>query len=824
MERLWQDLSYGLRVLARSPLFNLVAVLSLALGIGANTTIFTLIDAVFLNPLPVEEPARLVAVYTTDEKNTGGFLTHLQTSYLNYLDYRNKNEVFSGLAAHQFVPQLSLVAGGGAPEQVVGQIVSGNYFEVLGVRPALGRFFLPDEDKTPGAYPVVVLGHGLWRRRLGGDPNIVGKTVLLNTQAFTVVGVAPEEFRGTLPLFGPELWLPTMMWKQVVTGAFREWFEERRPLIFDITGRLKPGVDLAQAQANLKTIGLQLERDYPEPNKGRNVTLVALSKATINPGFRGQLIAIGALLMTVVGLVLLIACSNVANLLLARATARRKEIAIRLSMGASRGRVIRQLLTESILLGLLGGALGVLFAFWGLDLLWAYRPPFFPENVTRPALSGTVLGFTFVISLLTGLLFGLAPALQASRPNVSAELKNEEQTLGRGFARVSFRNLLVVAQVALSLVALIGAGLFLRSLGQAQQIDPGFETENLAVLQFNLGTAGYDRVRGESFQRQLIERAESLPGTRSATLATMLPLAGGGLQRSVFPEGSEPTGSGTGVLVPVNAVGLRYFETMGIPVLRGRDFSEVDREGSSLVAVINETMAKRFWPNRDPLGARFRFFGDREPREVVGLAKDGKYFFLGEDPQPCAYVPLLQNYDEAVTLQVRTDGEPAMVLGSVQREIQAMDRSLPVLNPRTISEVFSQSLWAPRMGAGLLGLFGGLALLLASVGMYGVMAYSVSQRLREIGIRMAMGAARRDVVRLVLKEGMSLVGVGVALGVALSLVAARLLSALLFGVGTADPATFTVTPLLLTLVAFLANYLPARRAAAVDPMLALRFQ
>jgi predicted permease len=823
MEWLRQDLRYGLRVLAKSPLFNLVAAVSLALGIGANTTIFTLVDAVFLNPLPVHQPSRLVAVFTTDEKNTGGFLTHLQTSYLNYQDYRDKNEVFSGLAAHQFVPQLSLVVEGSPPEQVVGQVVTGNYFEVLGIRPGLGRFFLPDEDKTPGAHPVVVLSHGLWQRRFGGDPGVVGKTILLNSQGFTVVGVAPVEFRGTTPLFGPDLWLPSMMWKQVVTGAFRDWIDERRPLVFDITGRLKDKVDLRQAEANLKTVGLQLERDYPEPNKGRNVTLVPLAQGAINPGFRGQMIAVSWLLMGVVVVVLLIACSNVANLLLARANVRRKEIAIRLSMGASRRRVIRQLLTEAILLGLAGGALGLVFAIWGLDLLWAFRPPFVPDNIARPGISGTVLGFTFVISVLTGVLFGLVPALQASRPNVSAELKNELQTVGRGFARLRFGNLLVVGQIALSLVALICAGLFLRSLVNAQKIDPGFEMENLAVLNFNLGTAGYDPVRGRAFQRQLTEQVERLPGVGSASLATVLPLSGGGLARSVFPEGKD-TAEASGVLVPVNSVGLGYFETLGVTLLRGRDFSEADREGSLLVAVVNETMAKRFWPDRDPLGARFRFYGDEAPREVVGVARDGKYFSLGEDPQPFVYVPLLQNYDEAVTLQVRTMGDPAVVLASVQREIQALDRSLPVLNPRTISEVLSQSLWAPRMGAGLLGLFGGLALLLASVGIYGVMAYSVSQRTQEIGIRVAMGAARRDVLALVLKEGMRTVGIGVAFGVALSLVAARLLSSLLFGVGAADPATFSLTPLLLAGVALLATYLPARRAAAVDPISALRFQ
>jgi predicted permease len=824
MEKLLQDLRYGVRVLVRSPGFTLVAVLSLALGMGANTAVFTLLYAVLLQPIPaVEEPSRLMALYTTDERNTGGFMTHLQTSYLNYKDYRDQNESFSALAAHQFAT-VSLVAGSGPAEQVVGLTVSGNYFDVLGVKPRLGRFFLPDEDRARGLYPVVVLSHGCWQRRFGGDPSIVGKTISMNGTAFTVVGVAGEEFRGTTGLFAPEFWVPIAMGKQVYTGVFRDWLEERRPLFFDVIGRLKPGVSQEQALANVKGIASRLEQEYPTPNKGRNATLLPLTQATMPPAFRSQVTAAGGLLMVVVGLVLLIACSNVANLLVFRASARRKEIAIRLSMGAGRRRMVRQLVTESLLLGLLGGALGLLVARWGLDLLWAARPPFLGQNLVQPTMNVAVLGFTVVLSLLTGLLFGLVPALQASRPKLSAELKNEVQTIGHGPRQFSLRNLLVVAQVALSLVALIGAGLFIRSLQNAQEIDPGFVTDHLAAVTFDVGAAGYDAARGEAFQRQIIERVEALPGVQAASFASILPLAGGGMMRSVFPEGRDEAASQSGILVPYNVIGRGYFETLGVQLVRGRAFTEADRAGSPYLTVINETMAKRVWPNEDPIGKRFRFFGDDFHHEVVGVARDGKYFSLGEDPQPFLYVPMEQHYTENMTLQVRTTAEPAAVLGMVQKEIRSLDRSIALVNPATISEVLAQSLWAPRMGAALLGIFGALALGLASVGIYGVMAYSVTQRTPEIGIRMAMGARREDILRFVLRQGMALVAVGVILGLGAALALAQLVPTLLFGVGTADPVTFATTAGLLALVAFLANYVPARRATRVDPVRALRFQ
>ncbi len=820
METLWQDLRFGFRIMLKSRAFTAVAILSLALGIGANTTIFTLVNAVFLQPLPVKEPAQLVSVYGTDEKNKGNLLDFMPVSYPNYMDYRDQNDVFSGLLAFSGVA-MSL-SGTGEPEQINGLIVSGNYFDVLGIKAARGRTFLPEEDGTPGTHPVVVISHGLWQRRFGGDPSLVGKTLALNNQRFTVIGIAPENFRGTFAIGASDFWVPMMMHDQVLTGVFRQWFNERRALLFNVVGRLKPGVTTEQAQAAMQTVGRRLEQEYPKENEKRNVSLLPLLQSTINPNQRELFVRAGGLLTTIVGLVLLIACANVANLLLARATARRKEIAIRVAIGAGRWRIVRQLLTESILLSVLGGALGLLLAYWGRDLLWYFRPPFFNQNALSLDLNGRVLGFTMLLSLLTGVIFGLVPALQSTRSDTVSELKEKSSQINQTRRRFNLRSVLVVTQVALSLVSLIGAGLFLRSLRNAQAINPGFETEKLLVMSFDVGAQSYNETRGQEFYRQVQERVETIPGVRSAALATGQPFSGG-FMRSVFIEGQEPPG-GRGILTLVNTVGLKYFETLGTPVLRGRDFRPTDRENAPKVVIINEAMARRFWPNEDAIGKRFKFFGDDFQEEVIGIARNSDVVNLGEDPRPVAYLPLLQNYAANVTLHVRTNGDPAAVLGTVRREVQALDPNLPLVAVSTISEVLGQALYGPRMGATLLAIFGLLALVLASVGIYGVLAYSVSQRTHEIGLRMALGAQTGDVLKLVLKQGMVLVMAGVGMGLVASLALTHLISQLLFGVTAVDPITFAGTALLLAGVALLASYIPARRATKVDPMIALRHE
>jgi predicted permease len=822
MDTLFQDLRYGVRMLIKARGFTVVAALSLALGIGANTTIFSLINAIFLNPVPVEDPATVVSLYTTDERNKGGFNDFMLMSRPNYIDVRDQSTSFAGTTAVAFA-QVAMT-GSGKPEQLNALLTTGNYFELLGVRAAIGRTYGPDDDRTPGAHPFVVMSDGLWKRRFGADPSVVGRQLRLNNHPFTVIGIAPEGFKGTQVIGGPDLWMPSMMYREVLSGFFLENFEDRRALLWFVTGRLKPGVPAERALSELRTIAARLEQEYPEQNRGRSATLLPLAQSAINPALRRNFVLAGGLLMTVVGLVLLIACANVANLLLARATARRREIAIRLSLGAGRARLVRQLMTESVLLSLLGGAAGLLVAFWGRDLLLAFRPPNLPLDRIDVPVDGQVLLFTLALSVVTGLLFGLAPALHASRPDLVVDLKDRSAQPSGAGRRVNLRSALVVAQVALSLVSLIGAGLFLRSLRNAQRIDPGFETRDLLVVGFDTATVGYDQTRALEFQRLLVERTAALPGVKSAALTSTQPMGGGGFGRTVFPEGKDPASGDAGVFVTASNVSPGFFDTLSIAIKSGRGFEETDREGAPLAAVINETMAKRFWPGQDPLGKRFKFFGDTEFRQVVGVAEDTKLFAMTEDPQAMAYVPLLQMHESAVFLNLRAASDPMALAGALRRELQSMEPDLPITDPQTVGEMIGQSLWAPRMGAALLAIFGGLALVLAAVGIYGVMSYAVSQRTQEFGLRMALGAQRQDVLGLVLRQGMTLVVAGLALGIVAALSLTHLIANLLFGVSPIDPLTFASIAAILSAVALAAGYLPARRATRVDPSIALRYE
>jgi putative ABC transport system permease protein len=639
------------------------------------------------------------------------------------------------------------------------------------------------------------------------------------------VGIAPPELKGLSVLDAPpDVWVPMAMHHDLLHGPLRDALEKRGALVFSGVARLAPTASLDQARALLLTLGRRLERDYSESHRGLGLTAVPVGKATLPPGQRGTLVLSGGLLAAVVGLLLLIAGANVANLLLARALARSGEIAVRLSLGAGRGRLVRQLLTEGALLGLLGGAVGLLIALGGRKVLWALRPPFLPNSLDL-GMDARVLAFTLAVSLATGILFSLAPVSQSFRLDLSSTLTGQARGGGVRADSTSgvLRELLIAGQVALSVVVLAGAGLFLRSLQAVERIDPGFETEKLFVIPMDLGSQGYQPAQAQEFYRRVVERIAALSGVRSAAVASRFLLVGGGVRSSVAAEGgTAPEASALDLTTGVNTVGTGYFETVGMPLRSGRAFTPGDRQGAPPVVVINETLARSLWPGEPAVGKRLRLGEDAEPLEVVGVAADARYAGLREPPTAYAYRPVLQSYSPMMMLHVRTAEDPTPLLETVRHEVQALDPALPLLEPRTISQVRNFSLWAPRMGAGLLSVFGLLALTLAALGIYGVVAYSVGQRRREIGIRMAIGADRRNVLRLILRQGMRPVVIGVVLGLAAAVAGARAVSSLLFGVGAADPLALTIAVALLALVALAAVFAPARRASGVDPATALR--
>jgi putative ABC transport system permease protein len=820
MESLWQDLRHSLRALRRSPAFTIAAVASLALGIGANTLIFTFLNALFFKSLPVTEPDRLVALYSVDLEKQD----LMSLSYPDFEDVRREaGRLFSRLAVFRNVP-VALSGDGGEPAQLQGQIVSGSYFDVLGLRPAAGRFFLRDEDATPGTHPVAVLSHNLWQSRFGSDAGVVNRTVRLNGQSFTVVGIAPPQFKGLSILdMPPDLWIPAAMHRALLKGPMADATERRNALVFSGVARLAPGASLDQARSSLSNLGLQLERDYPDTHQGIGLTAIPLARAMLPPGQRGRLVLSGGLLAAVVGSLLLIAGANVANLLLAQALARSGEIAVRLSLGAGRARLIRQLLTEGALLGVLGGVAGLLIAVWGRNVLWALRPPFFPDSLDL-GLDARVFGFTLVVSLATGILFSLAPVFQSLKLHLTSALSGEARTGGvRGEgSSATLRELLIAGQVALSVVMLAGAALFLRSLLAAEKIDPGFETRKLFVIPLDLGSQGYKPPQAQEFYRRAVERVSALPGVRSAAVASRFLLLPGGLRQSVAAEGqTAPAEGALGLLTGVNTVGPGYFGTVGMTLRAGRAFTPADRLETTPVVVINETLARQLWSGQPAIGKRLSL-DDGELLEVIGIAADARYAGLREPPQPYLYRPVLQSFAPMMMLHVRTAGDPKPMLERVRRELEALDPNLPLLEPRTIGQIRNLSLWAPRMGAGLLTVFGLLALILAALGIYGVVAYSIGQRQREIGIRMAVGAGRPEVLRLILRQGMAPVVIGLVVGLAGAVAGARAISALLFGVGAADPLSLGGAAVLLALVALAAVYGPARRASGLDPITALR--
>ncbi len=810
-------------MLKKSPGFTFVAVLSLALGIGANTAIFTIINAVFLHPLPVEEPSRLAEMFTRDtltvDTNANFQLTG--TSLPNYGDYRDQNTVFTGLATVAFPIPLNW-GGQAEPQQLNAVLVSGNFFDVLGVKPYRGRTFIADGDKKLGGNPEAVLSYSMWARQFGSDDKILGQTITLNGTAYTVVGVAPVGFKGIVSLGRPDLlWIPITMRDYVLTGQLKEIENHRRFRWLSIVGRLKPQVDVPQAQAAMKTIAAGLEKEYPRDNKGRTVELFPLNQSALGINQRKQFSLAGGVLMGVVGLVLLIACVNLANLLLAQAAKREKELSIRAAMGAGRFRLVRQLLTESTVLSLLGGLTGLVVAYWGRNVLWSFRPPFLLDGSIDLSFDARVLGFTVVISVLTGLFFGIIPAIKASGTDINEILKTGGRGGALGWTHNRLRGLLVISEIALALVALVGSGLFLRSMQNAQQYNPGFESQNLFQMLFDLGALRYDENHGQQFFRDVVERAKAVPGVVNASVSAN-GIFGGGISVTIFREGEQTDPNNRGTLVNFDDVTPGHFETMRIPLLSGRDFTDFDRENTAPVALINQATASLVWPGQEALGKRFAIVQQPNLLQVIGVVGTAVIGQIGEEPQPIAYIPMRQQYSPAAALVVRTNGNPEPLLGAVRTQVQQIDKNLAFTNGQTVQQILGQGLWPARMGAALLGLFGALALVLASIGIYGVLAYSVAQRTSEIGLRMALGAQPRQVLGLVLRQGMLLALIGATVGILVALPVARLAANLLYGVSPTDPLTYAGITLLLMGVALLACYLPARRATRIDPLIALR--
>jgi len=831
MDNLLKDIRFGLRSLIKRPGFTTIAVVTLALGIGANTAIFSVVNATLLRPFPVSQPDRLVYVFNGPQGSV--------FSYPDYSEMRDANQVFDGMIAWGGI-SVSL-NNDGQPNLVSGAIVTGNYFDVLGVKPALGRLISVEDDKTPGAHPVSVISYRLWQSRFAGDRNVIGKQLLLNGQTFSIVGVAPLEFPGTQMGIVRDLYVPMMM--QATMRPPRAGYSgEKNPDLLNVRGnrwlfsigRLKQGVSAEQAQAALTVIVKQQEATNPQTNKNRSAVVTAFVESD-DPSLRRQLSSVATLLMSVVGVVLLIACANVANLLLARGAARKKEIALRLAIGATRWRIVRQLLTEGVLLASLGGIMAIGIAWLCAYGLRSVPPPAGALPLApQSAIDTRVLLFTFSLSLIAGVVFALAPALRISQPQLVPALKDDSTMLSERRTIFNLRNLLVVTQVALSVVLLITAGLFLRSLRKAQLIEPGFDSNQVVTVPLNINLLRYTKPQGREFYRSVIERVEAIPGVESASVARVIGLSGSGSVRSLFIEGREAPdnqfrsdGAGPAVgdnSVNTNVIGLKYFQTMGIGVLRGRDFNLQDSEDRPRVTIVNESFARRHFGNDEPVGRRLSFTGASGPwLEIVGVVRDSKYLTLAEQPTPVAYVPLLQNHETGMTLHVRTNN-PQVVATSIQREVQSLERNLPIESPVPLREWIVNSLYAARMGAILLIVFGALALLLASIGLYGVVSFAVSRRTRELGIRMALGAQTSDVFKLVLKQGFGLAMIGIVLGLAVAVGVTRLLTSFLYDVSTTDFATFISIPVLLTIVALLACYVPARRATRVDPLIALKYE
>ena len=828
LEMITHDLRYGWRLMVRKPGFTAIAVLTLGLGIGANVTIFSWIDTMLLRPLHgVPDVGRLVALNGTTRARKD-----LSLSYPDFVDYRARRPPsVDDIIAFTLLPlNMRVPADASNPEnrttlenparddarRVFGQLVSGNFFDVLDVHPALGRGFLPEEDRTPNTHAVTVLSHGFWERRFASDPAMVGRTVVLNGRPFTIVGVAPPRFRGSEVHLNIDLFVPVMM-QGAMTGSDR--LSVRGNSWLESIVKLKPGVSLARAQADLDVVARDVAAAYPD-DAGRGVRLTELWRAPQSGG-ESRLIALGVQ-MGVVAVVLLIACANVANLLLARAAARQRETAVRLALGASRGMLVQQLLTESAMLAVLGGAAGVAIAYWTAPIIEWFVPPAPLPIEIDPSVGARVVLYAVAVTAASTLFFGLVPALQVSSSAVVTALKESAAALTGTRRRARLRQSLVVAQVALSLLLLVCAGLFARALQEAHAADPGFSTRNGLLASIDLVPSGYDAARGRAFYRDLLARVRELPGVDAASLAARVPLGFGGTsETTVTIDGYTPSPNEE-VSLYYNRVGSDYLHTMGIAVVDGRDFTDRDVAGAPDVVIVNETAVRRYFGGGHAIGGQVRV-GSRA-LQVVGVARDGKYSNLAEAPRAYMYLPSDQWYRPDAVLHVKTAGDPAPLVSAVQRVVRSLDASVPLFDVRTIASQLEIAAFIQRMLASLLGAFGLLALALAAVGLYGVIAALVAQRTPEIGMRMALGATRGDIMRLVFRQGLIVTLGGVAIGVAAAFGVTRAFKALLVGVSATDASTFVGMTLLLVGVAAVAVFVPARRAAAIDPLVALRYE
>ena len=808
------DIRYAFRMLLKRPGFTVIVVLTLALGIGANTTIFSAIDAVLLNPLPYKDPERLVVIWETNKQLGPEMWDRNEAAIGNFLDWRSNNKSFDQLGA-LFDTSMNLT-GVGEPQRIRSFVVTTNFFQVLGVQPMLGRSFLP-ESETPGSPFTAIISHELWHRQFGSDPNLIGKSLTLNAHQVEVIGVMPPGFALQFPInMQVDMWVPF-----VIDAADPDYHDRGNNFLYTV-GRLKQGVSQEQAQTEMNLIASQLQQQYPATNAEKGVRVVALQKQIV-----GNVESYLYILFAAVGFLLLIACANVAGLLLARVTARHKEVAIRIAVGASRWRLVRQLLTESMILSILSGLLGLLLAYGGVKLLLALTPSDVPR-LHEIGLHVPVFLWTLAISVATGVLFGLAPAIQASKPDLNTALKESSGRNPGSFQGSGLRNLLVVSEVAVALLLLVGAGLMTKSFSRLQRVDPGFDATNVVSMNLALPTSKYRQQQVNIFYDQLLERVKNLPGVKSVAGVDFLPLGSGNASSRFVIEGAPVVPLADRPYAGIRLITPDYFQTMSIPQLKGRSFTDQDRENTPNVIIVNEALASHYWPNQDVVGKRLAISQEESGppvwREIVGVVGNVRHKALETEVMPEAYFPYKQSPGNYMSLVVRTASDPASMVPAIRSQVLSIDKDQPVSDVMTMEQRVAKSVAAKRFVMFLLGAFSILALGLAAVGIYGVMAYLVTQRTQEIGVRMALGAQKRDVLRLVVGKGMVLAIIGTAIGLVASLALTRLMRSLLFEVTPTDGLTFVIVSVVLLTVALLACYIPARRATKVDPLVALRYE